>query len=478
MLYSLAPLPYPSEWCMFDMERYVPSDEASSLVADAPGYSDANDVGPVCWKCRGCNTVVRKRRLSQQHPDELAAAPLVGDLSGSKMTMTSCSVCQGTGRLDARRVLDSPGKITRGRRSHRGSTLELGPDPAGYSVLGYGTLVKQATDNCQDFIVTEEVRSSGVPPVWLPDRTEELCNLTGKWRILQRVGSHRWTTDDLVTAAIAAKELRELFANLRSIRNDVGHQNNNDPNSAHSDDGGLSYCDLGTGNASVLQMVLWKAKESVILIRHAMGIEARSEAVGLARRSLAFNLGESSSSIIHADFRSFCRSQQHPPKHDEQYCGAFDLVTGTPPYFRVDFDIDSQSNIVQKATIRQGGMPSSVQSAPARCEFRGGFEAYCEAAHWLLKKGSGILCVCENYQNHTRALAALEAHHLGLVKLYRIEGKVGRGTLFCVYVAKRIDEDQSACGAVEEAAFAVRSANGEWTTEYVTEILDFMSIMT
>jgi tRNA1Val (adenine37-N6)-methyltransferase len=461
------------------MERYVPSDEVTSLLEDAPGYSDANDVGPVCWKCRGCNTVVRKRRLSQQHPDEHSDTQ-VGQMSGSKMTMTSCSVCQGTGRLHARRVLDSPGKVTRGRRSRRGSTLNLGPNPAGYTVPVYGILVKQATDKCQDFIVTEEVKSRGALPVWLPNRTEELCNLTGKWRILQRVGSHRWTTDDLVTAAVAAKELCNLYANIRSIRNDVGDANTNDPNSActYTDEGGLAYCDLGTGNASVLQMVLWKAKESDILIRLAMGLEARSEGVGLARRSLAFNLGESSTctTVLHADFRSFCRSQQQSPSHDEQYCGRFDLVTGTPPYFRVDFDIDTQSNVVQKATIRQGGMPSSVQSAPARCEFRGGFEAYCKAAHWLLKKSCGIFCVCENYHNHARALAALETHHLQLVKLYKVEGKVGRGVLFCVYVAKRINEDQSACSAFEEEALSVRCANGEWTTDYETKILDFMSI--
>ena len=42
-------------------------------------------------------------------------------------------------------------------------------------------------------------------PNWLPiNPGEQLCNLVGRWRILQRVASHRWTTDDLVTAYVAA----------------------------------------------------------------------------------------------------------------------------------------------------------------------------------------------------------------------------------------------------------------------------------
>jgi hypothetical protein len=59
---------------------------------------------------------------------------------------------------------------------------------------------------------TTTTRGGGPPtttatatPIWLPiGPGEQLCNLVGRWRILQRVASHRWTTDDLVTAHVAA----------------------------------------------------------------------------------------------------------------------------------------------------------------------------------------------------------------------------------------------------------------------------------
>jgi tRNA1Val (adenine37-N6)-methyltransferase len=42
-----------------------------------------------------------------------------------------------------------------------------------------------------------------------PEAGEELCSLLGHWRIFQRVGGHRWSTDDLVTAWVAGRAWRE-----------------------------------------------------------------------------------------------------------------------------------------------------------------------------------------------------------------------------------------------------------------------------
>jgi hypothetical protein len=71
------------------------------------------------------------------------------------------------------------------------------------------------------------------------------------------------------------------FANVESIGGDAGVKRE------------IRYLDLGTGNGSVLQMVTWYllSKLSSKYSLQAVGVEARSEAVGLARQSLAFNLG-------------------------------------------------------------------------------------------------------------------------------------------------------------------------------------------
>ena len=45
----------------------------------------------------------------------------------------------------------------------------------------------------------------GVPLALLPGRNEDLCHLSGDWRILQRTDGHRWSLDDLVTAWVATR---------------------------------------------------------------------------------------------------------------------------------------------------------------------------------------------------------------------------------------------------------------------------------
>jgi tRNA1(Val) A37 N6-methylase TrmN6 len=213
-----------------------------------------------------------------------------------------------------------------------------------------------------------------VPPIaypeypWFPfSKGEQLCNLVGDWRILQRVGSHRWTTDDIVTAHVAIQEIVQQRIN------------NSDSNKTC-----LKYLDLGCGNGSVLQMTSWGLIDKFDF--QAFGIEARLEAVLLARRSLSFNIGKDQVgdkiSVIHGDFRdleeypSLASGDQGRENHNDfgqvqefhrVKEGKFDLVTGTPPYFQVDFTTEGdvqQQKVVTCAVINQGGMPTSVQSAP------------------------------------------------------------------------------------------------------------------
>ncbi len=135
---------------------------------------------------------------------------------------------------------------------------------------------------------------------WYPhNHGEQLCNLVGNWRILQRTGSHRWTTDDIVTAYMGIKE-----AVAQSSFQEKHQQKETGRNT-------FNYLDLGCGNASVLQMVSWGLWDRCHL--NAFGIEARSEAVGLARRSLSFNVRRQNKEeedslhgnvhVVHGDFR-------------------------------------------------------------------------------------------------------------------------------------------------------------------------------
>jgi tRNA1(Val) A37 N6-methylase TrmN6 len=100
-----------------------------------------------------------------------------------------------------------------------------------------------------------------------------------------------------------------------------------------------------------------------------------------------------SAHIIHSDFRDLQAVYQQNKNADQDdtlilrpdqkklkdtHPNGFDLVTGTPPYFRVDFQLESTSSStslgsgekdaepqerVTRAVIRQGGMPTAIQSA-------------------------------------------------------------------------------------------------------------------
>jgi tRNA1(Val) A37 N6-methylase TrmN6 len=396
-------------------------------------------------------------------------------------------------------------------------------------------------------------------PSWLPTNPgEQLCNLVGRWRILQCVASHRWTTDDLVTAYIASitfftHQTTTLMNNNNTTTNTAAEETFNNNNNDHKRDDTrkrtVRYLDLGCGNASVLQMVTWyllsqDSNEKYYNKVQAVGVEARNEAVGLARRSLLFNLGQADGwmpssttydtsshnridhdvQVVHGDFRDLIfislknnndedsptkaegHKQDDTPNNLEGIAlQRYDIITGTPPYFRVGFttsSIDNSSvgddgskhkNDTMKisAIIQQGGMPTSQQSAPARCEFRGGIEAYCQTASALIHPQHGIFVVCENWLNNHRVWAGAKDAGLIIVCVYPVRGSVRKETnLFAVYVMKKKkkkqkhddktigvedDEEQQDEAKIIRPPLAVRDEDGKWTDEY-TKVLNAMSI--
>jgi len=477
--------------------RYVP-EGAVSLSSDAPGWTVENDGdnmpgesrGPICWKCKGeCNLrVLKKKAPSNQR---------------------ICPVCKGNGFLPMKSKYvqsisaeaDKSGVITSRRRRPRGwnesghvpaavqASLDMDNDDncvksttqQALSILRQANGLDDDYDSKRNDVpanIAKELHEQNCPP-WLPlNSGEQLCNLVGRWRILQRVGSHRWTTDDLVTAYVAASTF-------------IASNNNCEA--------GLRYLDLGCGNASVLQMTTWYLLSSE-LTNHschieAFGVEARTEAVGLARRSLSFNLGQietngktyvgSNDSVTHnveivnGDFRDLIHSNDLSDPMQQVASERYHLITGTPPYFRIDFSGNGEK--ITEAKINQGGMPTSMQSAPARCEFRGGIEAYCQAAAAMLQP-EGLFVVCENWLNDKRAYDGAEIAGLDIVSVWPVMGRVGKpDPLFAVYVMRKKSEsyqdianDQNKANRMR-APLIVRDEDGKWTEQYA-KVMKAMSI--
>lgn len=243
-----------------------------------------------------------------------------------------------------------------------------------------------------------------------PGPGETLCCLCGKWRIFQK--KHRYSTEDVVTSWMAKDYLREC------------------------------HVDLGTGVGSVLQMVAWHGDHE------SLGIEAQADSMRLAQRSVAYNGISSRCRVVLGDMRTAKMTVNRPV-----------LVTGTPPYFDI---VDGQT--------RYGAIPKCEQSAGARYEFRGGVEAYCEAAVKLLRQfpeESRFVC-CEGGLdvNENRIEIAAEDHGLRLLRRVMVYGKVGKSMpLFGVWAFRLMDAVSSE-DEVRTDTLEVRDMSGHHTPEY------------
>eukprot|EP00986_Skeletonema_menzelii_P012578 scaffold6982_cov144-Skeletonema_menzelii.AAC.11 len=122
-----------------------------------------------------------------------------------------------------------------------------------------------------------------------------------------------------------------------------------------------------------------------------------------------------------------------------------------------------------------------MQSAPARCEFRGGIEAYCQAAAAMLQP-EGLFVVCENWLNDKRAYDGAEIAGLDIVSVWPVMGRVGKPEpLFAVYVMRKKSEsyqdianDQNKANRMR-APLIVRDEDGKWTEQYA-KVMKAMSI--
>ena len=195
-----------------------------------------------------------------------------------------------------------------------------------------------------------------------PKADEDLCYLSGEWRLFQKLEGHRWSLDDLVTAWVAARHLT----------------------------GASQALDLGCGLGSVLLMLAWKGQQARVT-----GVEAQPERASMARRSIAFNGVESRCAVLDGDLRAI------------ELGPNFGLVTGTPPYFPRGSGTEAEADHV----------------SACRFEHRGGVEAYLSAAErHVSPDGVFVMCAATLEDERVRA-AASSLHARGLLHVVPRAGK-------------------------------------------------------
>lgn len=367
---------------------------------DAPGWTDdSGELGPICWKCTGSGI---KQRVPHHEP-------------------VTCPVCHGSGRT-ARKKLKSS------KRSRLTCLKEEPPPklPQGFVVPG-----------------PPRFGSVDIPDLELSQQ-EEVCSLLGHWRIVQSAkGGHRWSTDDLLTAWVATREVSTTRVK--------------------------SHLDLGCGLGTVLLMTCWylfqQDSGEEASVARGVGVEAQAASFGKALQSIKLNGVQDRLQVINQDFRE-C-TKDHPVL--ASMC-PFQLITGTPPYFPVEFDQESGL-----ARAKYGGMPTFEQSAPARYEFRGGFEEYVSTGAPLLDQENGVLVICEGNlakgddRESTRALNAAANNNLVLSRSVFVKGRDDKDALFAVHVFRPNKQQEV---SYRKDIFVIRHRGGKRSKEYYSMCRD------
>lgn len=196
----------------------------------------------------------------------------------------------------------------------------------------------------------------------------------------------RYSTDDLCTAYVAFKTMKELSRKPKTS------------------------LDLGCGLGSVLLFTAFQYPDC-----HCTGIEAQEISVELLRRSLIYNGVENRTTLYNHDFRTVDLENRK-----------FELVTGTPPYFPIN-TVALSAKVDQKACL---------------CEFRGGVEDYCSTAKRYLAPGGRFVVVGTAY-SPKRFENGAEIAGLLILERWDFIPKIGKPPLFSVCVMCHKDEVNS-----------------------------------
>ncbi len=247
------------------------------------------------------------------------------------------------------------------------------------------------------------------PAGWPADATHD--QLVGTWRLWQRKGGHRTSTDDLLTAWLAVHLARD-----------------------HGADPPLRYADIGCGIGSVMLMTAHALRPDL-----TRGFEAQPQSVTMARRSVAELPDRLDIEVVESDLREL----------DAEAFGPFDLITGSPPYLPVG----------------TGVMSPDPQRRACRFELRGGVEDYCATAARLLTSDGRFVLVFQTEWD-ARVLAAAASAGLRLEVRADVRTRAGDDRPFLSVYAFRAAAS-GVDGGARVIEFATRGADGAITPEYL-----------
>lgn len=244
-----------------------------------------------------------------------------------------------------------------------------------------------------------------------PKNGEVLSNICGSWKIYQRIGGHRYTSDDLCTAYVAIRSVEKYNVDLKES------------------------LDMGCGLGTVLLFTAFEYENI-----NCYGIEAQEISYDLCSRSLLFNGIDDRCKVFNGDLRdeSILKNKK------------FQLVTGTPPYF-----------IVKRGTV----LPAKVDQKACLCEFRGGVEDYCKSAKRYLDK-NGIFVVVGSAHRLDRFENGSKENGLSIIERWDFIGKEGKPPLFSVCVMKHSEEVDDSKEGYEINTMIIRDKDGNRTEEY------------
>lgn len=256
---------------------------------------------------------------------------------------------------------------------------------------------------------------------------ESLDWLSGHWRIFQYEKGHRFSADDVLLA---------WYASSHAVRVE-------------------RYADIGSGIGSVAMTVAWRLPGARVVT-----VEAQEISLALARKSVRYNGVEDRFTLLHGDLRDTAVHAAMRAVH-----GAFDLVTGSPPYWPVGTALPAQH----------------PQAVPARLEVRGDIADYARAAFNLLAPGGMFTCVFQASQD-ARVRTALSQAGLALLRTRPVafkEGSPVEESGIRLYLAARQADVPSSFAPgfpgkpIEEPVLVLRGKDGGVPAEYATIRLSY-----
>lgn len=205
---------------------------------------------------------------------------------------------------------------------------------------------------------------------------ETLDAISGHFRLFQLRDGHRFSTDDILTAWY-----------------------------------GTSWCpaartalDLGSGIGTVGTICAWRLPGARFVT-----VEAQTDSIALARKSVRYNGLTERYDIREGDFRA-----DDILRPDEQ----FDLITGSPPYFPLGAGVESEH----------------PQKLACRFELRGTVADYCSTSAKHLAPGGFFACVFPTEpQQLARVEAGAKAANLVMVRRRPVVFREGEPPLIALF---------------------------------------------